>query len=126
MKGKEWLTKLKDQTISTESDDAQMAELLHILNYPKAVVTKGVVYFTPGKVPMPIQTVAAMLLGAAKKQKEAKDIATLLQTPIRAKSTAELEAFKARHKDNPVFTKVVDKIFEERIDEIRKTLEAME
>jgi len=63
---REWLTELAVGNSSNESDDRQMQALLRRIQFDKAIVTCGIVYLegrgTIDAPPMPIQSMAAMIL----------------------------------------------------------------
>jgi len=68
---KQWLEELAGGDMSVEQDDVKMQNLLHKVNFPNAICTCGIAYLE-GKgtlefPPMPIQSVAKMLLDAANK-----------------------------------------------------------
>jgi len=64
---REWLQKMADANTSNQVDDAQMQGLLRKINFPKAIVTCGLVYLEGSGEPGDIHTVAKTILGIAKK-----------------------------------------------------------
>ena len=63
---REWLTELSGTTQSSESDSKIMENLLRKINFPKAIVTMGIVYLegkgTIDAPPTDIHSMAKMLL----------------------------------------------------------------
>lgn len=62
----DWLKGVKDSNTCTITDEAKMMGLLRKLNFPKAVVTCGTVYFegkgTPEAPPVSIHQAARLIL----------------------------------------------------------------
>lgn len=66
----QWLEELANGNVSNERDDIKMQNLLRRINFPGAICTCGIAYLeghgTPEYPPMPIQSVAKMLVDIAK------------------------------------------------------------
>jgi len=67
---KQWLEELATGESSTQEDEAKLSNLLHQYGFPGAVITCGIVYLeghgTIEAPPMPIQTIATMILTKAR------------------------------------------------------------
>ena len=69
---KQWLEELAGNNTSNEQDDRKLQNLLHRVNFPSAICTCGIAYLE-GKgtlefPPMPIQSVARMLIDVINRQ----------------------------------------------------------